>query len=743
MLLINELNKVQQDAVKAVEGPVMIVAGAGSGKTRVLTYRVAYLISIGVPAYQVLSLTFTNKAADEMKKRITGLVGDKTSQLWMGTFHSMFARLLRQECKAIGFNRNFSIYDTEDSLNLVKNIQNSLNINTQQFKPKAVYSKISGSKNRLIFPDEFEASSSDLFGQEVAKVYVEYQKLLKHNNAMDFDDLLLRPIELFEKHPKVLSKYQDRFRFILVDEYQDTNRAQYKLIKLLAQKYKNVCVVGDDAQSIYRFRGAEIQNIFDFEKDFAGCKVFRLEQNYRSSKLILSAADQVIKNNINRIDKNLWTENDLGDPITLTVCQDERDEGRKIVDNIKSEILERKLDFKNIAVLYRTNAQSRSIEDSFRKNGIPYVIVGGVEFYKRREIKDVLAYLKLIVNPNDDISYLRVVNYPSRGIGEVTINQLETFAKKNKLSLFEAGLKCKEINELPQKAADRLKSFGLMVKKYQGLMQKLSVTELSRSLVEEIGILREFKEEGTVESLSRWENVQELLSAIKEFSSEKESPSLEAFLQEVTLVSQIDKWDAAHNAVTLMTLHSAKGLEFDIVFISGLEEGLFPSYNSILESAELEEERRLFYVGMTRAKKKLFLSYATTRSKFGEPTFSTPSRFIKEVDQNLISNQQAEYIKRTQSQISPKGRKFFPAQKSIKTKPEINYFAQNFPDYENESQVPVRLNVGSFVEHGIFGKGKIINLSGTGGNTKAEVDFENIGRKNLLLKYASLRLLRE
>jgi DNA helicase-2/ATP-dependent DNA helicase PcrA len=743
MSFINELNKEQQDAVKSVEGPVMIVAGAGSGKTRVLTYRVAYLISIGVPTYQILVLTFTNKAADEMKKRIVSLVGDKSSQLWMGTFHSMFARLLRQECVALGFSRNFTIYDTEDSLNLVKNIQHTLNINTQQFKPKAVYSKISSAKNKLIYPDEFESNARDLFTQEAARVYLEYQKLLKQNNAMDFDDLLLKPIELFEKHPKTLSKYQDRFRFLLVDEYQDTNRAQYKLIKMIAQQYKNICVVGDDAQSIYRFRGAEIQNILDFEKDFSDSKVFRLEQNYRSSGLILSAAGQVIKNNINRIEKNLWTENALGDPITVTVCADERDEGRKIVDSIKTEIGERKLDFKNVAVLYRTNAQSRSIEDAFRKYGIPYVIVGGVEFYKRREIKDILGYLKLLVNPHDNISFLRVVNYPSRGIGDVTIHQLETFAKKNNLSFLKTAIKSADIPELSPKTAERLLHFALMMKKYQTLMQNLSASELSRTLVEEIGILREFKEEGTVESLARWENVQELLSAITEFCTDKEGATLESFLQEVTLVSQIDKWDDTHNVVTLMTLHSAKGLEFDIVFISGLEEGLFPIYNSILDSAELEEERRLFYVGMTRAKKKLFLSYATTRNRFGEPAFSTPSRFIKEVDSSLICNKEDKYLESNRTQITSVSRIYSPVPKKKKIQTEESYFNQKFPDYENESQIPAQLNVGNFVQHSIFGRGKILHLSGSGANVKVEVDFDNIGRKYLLLKYASLRLLRK
>jgi DNA helicase II / ATP-dependent DNA helicase PcrA len=743
MKFINDLNSVQQDAVKTVEGPLMIVAGAGSGKTRVLTYRVAYLISIGIPAYQILVLTFTNKAADEMKKRIISLVGERSKQLWMGTFHSMFARLMRSEAGHLGYDSNFSIYDTEDSLNLVKKIQHNLAVNTQHFKPNVVVSKINNAKNRLIYPEEFAKVAQDLFEQEVAKIYVEYQKQLKKNNAMDFDDLLLKPIELFEKYPKVLSNYQERFRFMLVDEYQDTNKAQYNLIKLIAKKYCNICVVGDDAQSIYRFRGAEIQNILDFEKDFSNCKVFRLEQNYRSSQLILSAADQVIKNNVRRIEKKLWTVNELGDPITLIVCRDERDEGKRLVDQIKAEILERKLDFNNFTILFRTNSQSRAIEDVCRRDGIPYVIVGGVEFYKRKEIKDVLAYLKLIVNPKDDLSFLRIANYPTRGIGEAVIKQLEIFSKSKKLTLFEAAVKSADITNLPHKAVERVLNFIAMINKYRALTGNLSAGELSRTLVDEIGILRDFKEEGTVESLSRWENVQELLSAISDYVSENENSTLETFLQEVALISQVDKWDDSHNAVTLMTLHSAKGLEFDTVFIAGLEEGLFPFYSSILDSEELEEERRLFYVGMTRAKKKLFLSYAATRNRFGESILSTPSRFISEIDVNLLNSNDNGDNERLKSKSNLKENASPLFKKTKKAQSEENYFNQRFPNYENESQVPVLLDRGNLVEHSIFGKGTIVNLSGSGENLKAEVDFDNVGRKNLLLKYASLRLIME
>ncbi len=743
MSFINELNNVQQESVKTVNGPVMIIAGAGSGKTRVLTYRVAYLISIGVPAYQILALTFTNKAAEEMKTRINHIVPEKCAKLWMGTFHSMFARLLRQEAELIGYNRNFTIYDTDDSQNLIKNIQHNLNIPTQTFKPTSVRSRISGAKNKLIIPSEFSGLAKDIFEEKVAIIYHEYQKILKKNNAMDFDDLLLNPIELFERHPKILNKYQDRFRFILVDEYQDTNRAQYKLLKMLAHKYRNICVVGDDAQSIYGFRGAEIKNILDFEKDFPDCKVFRLEQNYRSTKLILAAADQIIKNNLNRIDKNLWTNNSQGDRISVLTAEDEKDEGNKIAARINKALASKKLDYKNFAVLYRTNAQSRSIEDSLRKNSIPYVIVGGVEFYKRKEIKDVLAYLRLLVNPKDDVSFRRVVNYPVRGIGNTSIRYLEKYSQEMKCSLFEAASVCDQISGLSKRSIENIKTFRKFLVKYVKLKAEFSAGELSRALVDDLGILREFKEEGTIESLSRWENVHELLSGITEHATDKENGSLEAFLQEVSLVADVDRWDDSHNAVTLMTLHSAKGLEFDTVFITGLEEGLFPIFSSFLVQNEIEEERRLFYVGITRAKKTLYLCYAVRRYRFGEVTYPTASRFLKEIDEELFDydgnneisldySSKLSTIIQSQPVVVPR-----QIQKKITKK----YFEQINDDYENESQVIPELRVGAYVNHQIFGRGKIVNLSGKGEDLKAVIDFEFIGRKNIMVKYASLRLI--
>ncbi len=727
MSFLKDLNEVQQQAVKCVNGPLMIVAGAGSGKTRVLTYRTAYLMHIGVPAYQLIVLTFTNKAAEEMRNRIVKLVGEKSQNFWMGTFHSMFARLLRIEAEKLGYTSNFTIYDTDDSNTLIKNILNKFGRSVQNFKPAAIRSRISSWKNTLISPDKASKNIKTIFDEVALDVYQEYTKRLKESNAMDFDDLLIKPIELFKSFPSVLDKYQEKFRFILVDEYQDTNKAQYEMIKLLAGKYRNVCVVGDDSQSIYRFRGADIQNILSFEKDFPDCKIFRLEQNYRSTKLILSAADQVIKNNKYRIEKNLWTDNPKGEAITLLTCENEMDEGEQIAQKIKSSIKKYKIDFKDIAILYRTNAQSRSLEDALRRNNIPYVIVGGIEFYKRKEIKDVLAYLKLIVNPKDDISFRRIVNYPNRGIGDVTLKNLEKIANKYGTSLFEAIGLLDQIIDFSDKSAEKLRIFKNLIDKYIKLKSVLKPGELSRNLIEEIGILNEFKEEATPESISRWENVQELLSAIMEYCSNNEEGSLESFLQEVSLVADVDKWDNSRNAVTLMTLHSAKGLEFNVVFIAGLEEGLFPIHQSLTEDSELEEERRLFYVGITRTIKKLFLSYALKRYYMGDLIYPQLSRFFYEIDDDLIEVEKYMTSRKVKvdnfsvSEIKPPKNKFY--------------------DYENESQIPAYLDIGAYVLHNYFGRGRIVEVSGIGENTKVVVDFENVGRKNLMLKYANLKVL--
>ena len=531
MSFLEDLNPVQREAAKAANGPVMIIAGAGSGKTRVLTYRIAYLIECGVPPHQILALTFTNKAANEMKSRIINLVGEKAGEIWMGTFHSLFARILRREAEAIGYTRSFTIYDSEDSLQVVKKIMQGLNVSRDQFNPNAVRAKISSAKSQLITPQQFSDMAKDLFDEKAGLIYAGYQKQLLKNNSMDFDDLLVNPIRLFEKKPDKLERYQYKFKFLLVDEFQDTNHAQYVVTRQLSALHKNICVVGDDAQSIYSFRGADIQNILNFPNDFPGCQTFRLEQNYRSTKTILGAADKLIHHNRDQIHKNLWTANEQGESITVLECSDDRDEGHQIVSIIQEEITEKKLDLKDFAILYRTNAQSRSLEDALLRNSIPYVIVGGIRFYERKEIKDILAYLRVIVNPKDEESLGRIINYPSRGIGETSIGRLQSFASIQGIGLYDALGTPEKISDLPDRSKRSMAEFVEFIEKNRSMRSKVSLSEFARSLVDELGILRIFKEERTNESMARWENVQELLSAISEFGDEHPDGTLEQFLE--------------------------------------------------------------------------------------------------------------------------------------------------------------------------------------------------------------------
>ncbi|MEE9224973.1 MAG: UvrD-helicase domain-containing protein [Bacteroidota bacterium] len=744
MSFLSELNPAQQAAVKAVNGPVMIVAGAGSGKTRVLTYRTAYLLQCGVQPFEILALTFTNKAANEMKSRIIRLVGPRSKNVWMGTFHSMFARILRQEAEKLAYSRNFTIYDTEDGLSLVKRVMNSLGVPAQQFSPKSIRSRISGAKNQLVSPKEYQRLASDLFEEKTAQVYEEYQRLLKMSNAMDFDDLLLNPIALFERYPKVLEKYQERFRHILVDEFQDTNRPQYILIKLLSRKYRNVCVVGDDAQSIYAFRGADIRNILDFEKDYPDYKIFRLEQNYRSTKRILRAADSVIKQNVERIRKELWTENEDGELVMLLVCEDDRDEGYRVVQHIRDESLRQKLDLKDFAVLYRTNAQSRSLEDALRRQGIPYTIVGGVEFYKRKEIKDVLAYLKVIANPSDEETLLRIINYPPRGIGETTIAKLRGFAREGHLSLFDAVTKVSRVVSFSDKTKASVNEFARFLHKYIRLKKEISASELARAVVDELGILHDYKQEGTTESLSRWENVQELLSAITEFTERVPNASLESFLEEVSLLSDVDTWDNQRNSVTLMTVHSAKGLEFPVVFITGLEEGLFPLQAALQDRSEVEEERRLFYVAMTRAMRKVFLSFARRRYRFGESSYQAQSRFIDEIDPSSILAEEVEGRTRHRKLREETDFAFddderHQRSKSVTAKKKGLRIV--YDEEERGSPSLGTLTAGVTVEHDTFGRGYVLQVYGTGDDAHAVVVFDAHGPKKLLLRYARLRVI--
>ena len=742
MKFLNDLNPVQIEAVKAANGPVMIIAGAGSGKTRVLTYRIAYLMECGVPAHQILALTFTNKAAKEMKNRIMKLVGDDAGSLWMGTFHSMFARILRKECVHLKFTPSFTIYDSDDSLSTIKKVMEKLNLPTQQFNPAAVRARISIAKNQYLSPDKFAETVHELFDEKAALVYSEYQKTLERSNAMDFDDLLIKPIELFEKKKDVLEKYQHRFKFILVDEFQDTNRAQYQVVRLLGTKLKNIAVVGDDAQSIYSFRGADIRNILDFQKDYPDCQLFRLEQNYRSTKSIISVADELIRFNKKQLKKKLWTANAVGEPVSVVQCADDREEGSQIVRAIQQEIHRRKLDLKDFAVLYRTNAQSRALEEAFRKNAIPYEIIGGTRFYERKEIKDVLAYLRLLANPADEVSLLRVMNYPVRGIGDVTIEHLRRFAAQHSLALFDSLVRLDDVLELTERAKNSLAQFRTIIDKYHSLRQQMTLSEWTRSLVDELGILSIFKEERTAESMGRWENVQELLSAISEFSSDKPDGTLESFLEEVALVSDIDSWEGEHNAVTLMTLHASKGLEFPVVMIAGLEEGLLPFYSSTIESSDVEEERRLFYVGITRAEQKLYITHTSLRYRFGDVTYPTESRFLLELGTENIERvgMKAPRHRAAESIFEfDKPASAVPRAAHQKKNEESEYVNDAMPDYESESQEHFEVKRGAVVQHEIFGRGSVLGVSGKGDAQKAIVQFEGYGTKNLIVKYARLR----
>lgn len=740
MSFLSDLNPVQQEAVKALNGPVMIIAGAGSGKTRVLTYRVAYLISCGVPPYQILALTFTNKAANEMKERIVRLVGDKASEVWMGTFHSMFARILRKEASLLGYTRSFTIYDSDDSVSAVRRCMERVGLSHQQIPAQAVSARISGAKNQLILATEYAELAKDFLDEKIGLVYGEYVKLLHRSNAMDFDDLLVKPIELFQKHPEVLKKYHHRFKFLLVDEFQDTNRAQYEVIKLLAKDHQNICVVGDDAQSIYAFRGADIRNILDFSKDYPKSKTFRLEQNYRSSKNILAVADCLIKFNVDQLKKDLWTDNPLGEPVRLLDCVDDRDEGHQILAALQNEIIAEQRALKDFAILYRTNAQSRSLEDVLRRNGVPYVIVGGIRFYERKEIKDVLAYLRILANQKDDESLLRTINYPSRGIGDTSLEKLLEFARENNMTLFDACARVGEVAGILDRIKKATEQFRGFVQKYISLRSKVSLSELARSMVDELGILKVYKEDGTAEAMGRWENVQELLSAITEFSDEHPDGTLEAFLEEVSLVSDIDTWDDTRNVVTLMTLHSSKGLEFPVVFIAGVEEGFLPFYVNSIDRRELEEERRLLYVGITRAQSKLFLSKAQMRYRFGEAAFTSPSRFLAEIGEERLKLTEGRIARGAFAADGARRGAIRPrAASEQKVQKEEHFYADEAPDYENESQDPFAIKLGTYVRHEMFGRGKVIRVTGKGDSMKAVVDFDDYGVKNLLVKFARLR----
>ena len=717
---LKKLNKIQKAAVEANDGPILIFAGAGSGKTRVLTHKMYFLINKGLyKPENILSVTFTNKAAKEMKERVMGLLKKDDLPITIGTFHSVFARVLRVEAKHLKISPHFAIYDVQDQLDLLKVILKEKNITKDQVTPNQARNQISYLKNKMIMPEAQSRKARTIIEKKIVEIYSSYQKALRENDALDFDDLLLLPIELFDQNPKILAKYQRKWRYILVDEYQDTNRPQFYLLTKLAQKNEQICVVGDDDQSIYGWRGADVTNILDFEKFFPSCRIFTLEKNYRSTQQILDAATAVVTHNDQRAKKELIAENGEGELLGLFETRDELEEADAIISALEKEIKLNKRTFSNFAVLYRTNAQSRALEDSFRRMGIPYNLIGSVRFYNRKEVKDVIAYLRLVINLRDTVSLRRIVNFPPRGIGMKTMDKCVSQANADNIELFEV---LKNADKLPirGKQSESLVKFYKLIKKYYGLRNKLSASELSRSLIDEAGILNQFKNSKDEESKERYDNVVELLNSIDEFCSRKLDVQLSDFLEEVSLLSDIDHWNDSDNRVTLMTVHSSKGLEFPVVFISGLDDGLFPLYQSIEDKKELEEERRLFYVALTRAQERVFLLYATNRRRMGgENIVGMPSRFIGEIP--------PEFLDRIEFQ-SALTRRVVGGTLQKRTKIEITRTVTTFDDFK----------VGDMVEHSIFGIGKIMVLSGTGENQRVGVIFKDGTKKKLIVKYANL-----
>ena len=734
-----ELNEAQKQAVLTTDGPVLIIAGAGSGKTRTLTYRIAYIIKkqIAKPS-EILAVTFTNKAAREMKERLQILLGDKVIPLWMGTFHSVCARILRIEAEQIGLSRNFTIYDVDDSVRALRKILSSKGLSPQKYNPKVVQSRISRLKNQFILPENLiDQQFDDEYDEIVAEVYQAYQAFLKQNHALDFDDLLIRPIQVFDEFPEIKAKYNKKFKYILVDEYQDTNHAQYLLLKRLLNPQKNLCVVGDEDQSIYGWRGADINNILNFNRDFPEAKVFKLEENYRSHSIILKAANAVVKNNKARLGKNLWTKKEDGPKIKLIIAEDEADEARKVVEIIHDEMYTHKRSFKDIAILYRTNAQSRALEDQLRRNAISYNIIGGVKFYDRKEIKDVLAYLKVLVNPADSVSLRRIINFPLRGIGETTVNKIERFAEMENITLFEALGRVDEVANISATMGGRVKQFYDMMVKFMALKDELNAVELASTLVSETGIMHHYQTEyDQYESESRIENIKELFATMDQFAHERQQENREsdlaAFLEEVSLLTDIDTWNESSNAVTLMTLHSAKGLEFPVVCITGLEMGLMPLQRTSADLDELEEERRLFYVGMTRAMESLYLTYANRRRRYNSGTFNTPSLFLDEIPTELI-----EFRTKSSAGRTSASRK----RKKTARQAKLEAYFHNHDDNQDHGE---EFFVGQKVYHETFGKGQILQLEGSGDKMKITVHFfkDNINKK-LIKKFANLSPLEE
>ena len=759
--ILDKLNEAQKAAVTHKKGPLIVIAGAGSGKTRVLTHRIAYLIKNGLDPFEILALTFTNKAAREMKERIISILqSNDAKNLWMGTFHSVFARLLRAEADKLGFPSNFTIYDTQDSERLISSIIKEMRLEKDIYKPKQIRNRISSFKNNLItvkaYYNDNDLIESDKMSRrpKMGEIYNEYVERCFKSSAMDFDDLLLRTNELLNRFPEVLAKYQNRFKYILVDEYQDTNHSQYLIVKALSDKFQNICVVGDDAQSIYAFRGANINNILNFQKDYDDVKLYRLEQNYRSTKNIVNAANSIIEHNQSKIHKVVWTDNDYGDKINIKCMQSDSEEGKQIA----SEIIERKLTLQknnvDFAILYRTNAQSRAIEDSLRKKNIPYKIYGGISFYQRKEIKDILAYLRLIVNPNDEESLKRIINYPSRGIGMTTIDKLIIASKENELSIFNIleNLSTIKLN-INRSTYEKLTNFLNLLKSFKIENSNLNAFEITDLVIKKTGILNNLKSDGVPENISKIENIEELLNGIKTFTEEQndlltKSNKLSEFLEDVALATDFDNEKKnTSNRVSLMTIHLAKGLEFPEVYIVGVEEDLFPSALSLNTRLELEEERRLFYVALTRAKIRASITYAKSRYRWGKLIDSDKSRFIDEIDSKYLNVSSTIESQNINSFIdksifgSYDKSEFNSVTKLNKDKLNKLKKLNNLNNYKNLDDNKIKLKIGSNVSHGRFGKGKVIMIEGVGKDKKASIMFEYIGVKTLLLSFAKLDLI--
>jgi len=708
--ILKNLNKEQKRAVKHTQGPLLLLAGAGSGKTRVLTRRIAYLIrERGISPYNILAVTFTNKAADEMKQRVKKMVGGIEKSLLVSTFHSFCVRILRREAEKLGYSSNFVIFDSLDQKKLIKEIIKDRNLDPKKTKPSSVLNKISNAKNELKTPDDFLASAASFFDKTAADLYEEYQKRLKSNNAVDFDDLIQLTVRLFREYPLVLDYYQDRFKYILVDEYQDVNHAQYQLVNLLAARERNVCVVGDPDQGIYGFRGADIRNILNFEDDYPDAEIIKLEQNYRSKGNILKAAQSVIKNNSSRKEKGLWTDKGEGAKLEYYEAKDEKDEADFFCRTAKKLKKEENYSYDDLAVLYRTNSQSRAFEDMLMKYGIPYQIVGGVRFYERMEIKDIMAYLRLIYNPADDISFLRIVNRPKRGIGAGTLSKIQQFAEENGLSLYESALKSEENPALSSSYQTRVLNFIQMIEEFREEREEIALARLTEKVIDKSGYRKDLEDKNTAKADTRLENIEELFSVINDYMKNSSENTLAGFLEEVTLMSDIDSMEDDNSAATLMTIHSAKGLEFPVVFLVGLEDGIFPHANSMFEREGMEEERRLCYVGMTRAMDRLFLTRAQVRMRFGETQMNPPSQFLDEIPEQLIKD-------------------------SDRRRSSIEKEAEMIEDNNSETEYVI----GQKIVHPRWGIGIILSIRGKK-NTELKISFQEGKTRTLLAEFAPIQ----